>query len=335
MGIPRMARTFPLAREAVVSFRTQPGGASLPGVAGLTQTHSVDVVAFAVILTATFLCAASAVRANWTLVLATFTCVPGTAEATSSRRHTKTVVVTLTLLQTVLSMSAFWTGLTTYCTHPPCRARALSSHMVAHSSVLTRASLLTLLPMFTRRTQIFTECPCVSRRALTFPGHMVTGGSVLALTFLEASVAIGSCFTRGLAAPASVPRGADTGSGDGVTQCVVLALAPLGAVGPPVVTVASARTVRPSPARFTLAGVGGHAVAMNTVFRTVGRADLAILVEARAALGLPPVHGLLSSAICYPINNPVTGAFKPVEDVRAAGVINLIIRMSVGLLHGH
>lgn len=71
VGIPRMARTFPLAREAVVSFRTQPGGAGLPGVAGLTQTHSVDVVAFAVILTATFLCAASAVRANWTLVLAT------------------------------------------------------------------------------------------------------------------------------------------------------------------------------------------------------------------------------------------------------------------------
>lgn len=68
---------------------------------------------------------------------------------------------------------------------------------------------------------------------------MVTGGSVLALTFLEAAVAIGSCFTRGLAAPASVPGGADTGSGDGVTQCLVLALAPLGAVRPPVVTVTS------------------------------------------------------------------------------------------------
>lgn len=68
---------------------------------------------------------------------------------------------------------------------------------------------------------------------------MVTGGSVLALTFLEASVAIGSCFTRGLAAPASVPSGADTGSSDGVTQCLVLALAPLSAVGAPVVTIAS------------------------------------------------------------------------------------------------
>lgn len=66
-----MARTFPLAHEAVVSFRTQSGGASLPSVAGLTQTHSVGVVAFAVILTATFLCAVSAVRANGTLVLAT------------------------------------------------------------------------------------------------------------------------------------------------------------------------------------------------------------------------------------------------------------------------
>lgn len=71
MGIPSVAWTFPLAREAVVSFRTQPGGASLAGVAGLAQTHSVGVVAFAVILTATCLGAASAVRANWTLVLAT------------------------------------------------------------------------------------------------------------------------------------------------------------------------------------------------------------------------------------------------------------------------
>lgn len=90
-----------------------------------------------------------------------------------------------------------------------------------------------------RYIPVYSQCPCVSRGALTFPGHMVTGGSVLALTFLEASVAIGSCFTRRLAAPASVPRGADAGSGDGVTQRVVLALAPLGAVGPPVAAVAS------------------------------------------------------------------------------------------------
>lgn len=66
-----MAWTFPLAHEAVVSLRAQPGGASLPGVARITQTHSVGVVAFSVILTATCLCAVSAVRANWTLVLAT------------------------------------------------------------------------------------------------------------------------------------------------------------------------------------------------------------------------------------------------------------------------
>lgn len=66
-----MARAFPLAREAVASFRAQPGGARLPSVAGLTQAHSVGVVAFAVVLTATFLCAVRAVRANRTLVLAT------------------------------------------------------------------------------------------------------------------------------------------------------------------------------------------------------------------------------------------------------------------------
>lgn len=35
------------------------------------------------------------------------------------------------------------------------------------------------------------------------------------------------------------------------------------------------------------------------------------------------------------LSSPVSGAFKPVEDVGAAGVINLIIRMGVGLLHCH
>lgn len=74
---------------------------------------------------------------------------------------------------------------------------------------------------------------------MTLPSHVVTGGSVLALAFLEASIAIGASFTVGLTAPASVPRGADTGPGDGVTQCIILALASLTAVGTPVVTVTS------------------------------------------------------------------------------------------------
>lgn len=32
---------------------------------------------------------------------------------------------------------------------------------------------------------------------------------------------------------------------------------------------------------------------------------------------------------------PVSGAFEPVEDVGAAGVVDLVERMSVGLLHRH
>lgn len=32
---------------------------------------------------------------------------------------------------------------------------------------------------------------------------------------------------------------------------------------------------------------------------------------------------------------PVSGAFEPVEDVGAAGVVDLVKRMSVRLLHGH
>lgn len=50
-----------------------------------------------------------------------------------------------------------------------------------------------------------------------------------------------------------------------------------------------------------------HAVGLTATcmcVSTLTRADVAVLIEARAALGLPSVHCLLSSAICYPIINP-------------------------------
>lgn len=68
---------------------------------------------------------------------------------------------------------------------------------------------------------------------------MVTGGSILALAFLLASITVGAHFTLGLTAPASVSRSADTGSSDGVTQCSVLALTSVTAVGTPMITVTS------------------------------------------------------------------------------------------------
>lgn len=207
--------------------------------------------------------------------------------------------------------------------------------MVTHSSILTWTSLLTLLPMFTRRTQVFTESSSVPWRALAFSSDVVTGGSILALAFLLASVPIGAHLTLSLTAPPSVPRGADTGSSDGVAQCSVLALTSVAAVGPPVVTVTSTGAVGPPPAGLTLAGVGGHATAMDTALCTMRGTDLSVLVEARAALGFPPIHGFLSSTIRRPIAYPVSGALEPVEDVSAAGVINLIKRMGVRLLHRH
>lgn len=164
---------------------------------------------------------------------------------------------------------------------------------------------------------------------------MVTGSSILALAFLLASVTIGAHLTLGLTAPASVPRSADTGSCDGVTQSAVLALTSVTAVGTPVITVTSTGAVGAPPARLTLAGVGGHTTAVNTALCTMRSTDLSVLVEAWTALRLSPVHGLLSSTIRCPIAHPVSGALEPVEDVSAAGVINLIIRMGVRLLHRH
>lgn len=33
--------------------------------------------------------------------------------------------------------------------------------------------------------------------------------------------------------------------------------------------------------------------------------------------------------------SPVSGAFKPIEDVGASGVVDLVKRMSIGLLNSH
>lgn len=41
------------------------------------------------------------------------------------------------------------------------------------------------------------------------------------------------------------------------------------------------------------------------------------------------------TASCLALSLPVSGALEPVEDVGAAGVINLIKRMSIRLLHSH
>lgn len=330
-----VAGTLPVTAKTVVSLLTQPDVTRLPGVSRLAQTHPVGVVTFGVVLTATHLRATGAVRTDRTLVLTPLSRVPRAAQALSRRRHTEAVVVALTFLGTVGSKSALGTRLPAHCTHPSCRTGALPGHMMTHSSVLTRTSLLALLTVFTWRTKVFTESSRVSWRALALPGHMVTGGSVLALTLLLAAGAVGAQLALVLAAPASEARRADAGSGDGVAQRSVLTLTAVTAVGAPVLAVTGTRAVGAPPSRLALAGVGGHAAAVDTALRTVRSTDLSVLVEARAALRLPPVHRLLSSPIRRPIADPMSGAFEPVEDVGAAGVVDLIVGMSVRLLHRH
>lgn len=43
----------------------------------------------------------------------------------------------------------------------------------------------------------------------------------------------------------------------------------------------------------------------------------------------------LAEDVLLPVSVPVSGAFEPVEDVGAAGVVDLVKWMSVGLLHSH
>ena len=63
------AGTLPVAAQAVVSLRTQPDVTRLSRVPRLAQTHPVGMVTLGVVLTATRLRAAGAVRTDRTLVL--------------------------------------------------------------------------------------------------------------------------------------------------------------------------------------------------------------------------------------------------------------------------
>jgi len=64
-----VARTLPFAPEAIVAFGTQSDITCFPCVSCLTQTHSIGMVALAVVLTVASLCTASTISTNWTLIL--------------------------------------------------------------------------------------------------------------------------------------------------------------------------------------------------------------------------------------------------------------------------
>lgn len=79
--------------------------------------------------------------------------------------------------------------------------------------------------------------PGVSGRAVALAGLVVAGGSVVALALEVAALAVGARLAELLAAPAAEAVGAHAGARDGVAERFVLALAPVAAVGPPVLAV--------------------------------------------------------------------------------------------------
>lgn len=148
--------------------------------------------------------------------------------------------------------------------HPAGRAGAFSSHMMTHAAVLTGTALFTLPPMFPWRAQVLaaarrhqtqasdshtllslSACSVqvnlqrsrVSRAANALSGDVVARGVVLAQAPLLAAVSVGGALAEILAAPAAVPGRTEAGSGDGVTQRLVLTLTAAAAVRTPVITV--------------------------------------------------------------------------------------------------
>lgn len=100
----------------------------------------------------------------------------------------------------------------------------------------------------------------IARRAEALAGAGVAAGTVSALARQLASLAVGARRAELLAAPSTEAGGAHAGACDGVTQGAVLALAPVAAVGPPVVAVAACkrRGSQGSAAPQALLGAGAR-----------------------------------------------------------------------------
>lgn len=81
----------------------------------------------------------------------------------------------------------------------------------------------------------------VAGRAKALAGAGVAAGSVAALARQLAALAVGARCAELLAAPAAKARGTHAGARDGVAQGSILALAPIAAVGAPVVAVTACK----------------------------------------------------------------------------------------------
>lgn len=81
----------------------------------------------------------------------------------------------------------------------------------------------------------------VARSAEALAGAGVAAGSVAALALQLAALAVGARRTELLAAPAAEAGGTHAGARDGVAQGSILALAPIAAMGAPVVAVTACK----------------------------------------------------------------------------------------------
>lgn len=324
-----MARTMLVAFDAVEPFWTQACLTAVTSKACFAETRPAHMVTLPTIDTLAGLSTANSVGADGTLILAPFPGVSWAAMTLACGSVTRPSIMALTLLRTVLSKATLGARLTTHCAQPAGRTRAFSSDVMTYASILAGASLLALGPVLARGTEILTKGSSVPWRAAALPRHVIAGGSILALASLVTVITIGALLTAFLAAPAPEARGAVASPRDGVAQSPVFALASAAAVRPPVITVAGTGAVGPTPARLTLTGVWSNAATMDTFISTVGDTHFPALIKSRTTLGLAPIHSFFSMPIGCPITDSVPRAFKPVQNVSAAGVVNLIKGMWV------
>lgn len=335
LSVVQVAGTPLVTLDAVESFRTQARLTEVTSKACFTEARAGHVVTFPSVDTPAGLSTANSVCANRTLILAPFPSVSRTAVTLACGGITRPSIMALTLLRTVLSKATLRARLTTHRAQPSRRTRAFSSDVMTYAAILAGTSLLTLWPVLARGTEILTESSSVSRWAAALAGDMITGSSVLALASLVTVVTIGALLTALLAAPAPEARSAVASPCDGVAQSPVFALAPAAAVRPPVIAVAGTGAVGPTPARLTLTGVWSNAATMDTFISTVGDTHFPAFIKSRTTLGFAPIHSFFSVSIGRPITDSVPRAFKPVQNVSAASVVNLIKGMWVRLLYGH
>lgn len=245
--------------------------------------------------------------AHWALLMAPIPGVAWSTAALSSESVAEATIVAETFLGAVGSMKALWTGQGADDAHPARWAAAGALGALEDTPILARRGAGAEEASSALGTGHITAGPCSPWRAEAGSGLGITGCPVT----LAAELAGRAIVVRGTR-PKAVwrlqARQARTYPSLGITGAAVATAAGLVTLWPPHSWATLTGTIDTPPAWCTLALIGCHAAAMDTLLGTERDTGPAALVEALAAPQARAVVHLYHLTVHSPVDNRGLGA---------------------------